>query len=274
MRIILLTCLALTVTGCASDRPKFRGPGDGHGGPGMGHGGPGMRAEAGPPGRLFISPMGEPFRTERGQGDPDDLWFKAADTNGDGKLSPDEFAHDAARFFAVLDRGHDGEIDPDDIEYYETVLVPEIRVSGADGPARGGRGGGGGGGRRRSWRRRRRRHGRRRHGRWRHGGAAVAAADHSKPTTARAAARSSGPPAGRAPRATAISIIPEPVTAADTNLNRGVSPEEFDQAATKRFALLDKNGDGFLERDELPRVSGPSRPSGMVGHRPPAAQDQ
>src|SRR5258706_3593834 len=142
MRIILLACLALTVSGCATDKPRYRGgphAGMGHGGPGMGHGGPGMRAEGGAPGRLFISPMGEPFRTERGQGDPADLWFKAADTNGDGKLSADEFAHDAARFFAVLDRGHDGEIDPDDIEYYETVLVPEIRVSGADGPPRGGR---------------------------------------------------------------------------------------------------------------------------------------
>ncbi|MDB5706198.1 MAG: hypothetical protein JWN66_3314, partial [Sphingomonas bacterium] len=117
MRIILLTCLALAATGCASDRPRFRGPPEG-----MGRGGPGMRPD-GPPGRLFISPMGEPFRTERGQGDPEDLWFQGADTNGDGNLTPVEFAHDAARFFAVLDRNHDGEIDPDDIEYYETVLA-------------------------------------------------------------------------------------------------------------------------------------------------------
>ena len=40
--------------------------------------------------------------------------------------------------------------------------------------------------------------------------------------------------------------IPEPVVAADTNLNRGVSLQEFDIAAEKRFALLDRNGDGRL----------------------------
>ena len=55
-------------------------------------------------------------------------------------------------FFAVLDRGKDGEIDPDDITYYENVMVPEIRVmTGGRGPrmegserGRGGRGGGDG----------------------------------------------------------------------------------------------------------------------------------
>jgi Ca2+-binding EF-hand superfamily protein len=54
-------------------------------------------------------------------------------------------------------------------------------------------------------------------------------------------------------------------------MNRGVSPDEFDQAATKRFALLDKNGDGLLERDELPSVSGLSRMG--PGRRPPQAQE-
>ncbi|MEO9132221.1 MAG: EF-hand domain-containing protein [Sphingomonas sp.] len=75
--------------------------------------------------RLFISPMGEPFRADR---DPQYIWFDRADTNHDGALSRDEFDKDAARWFAVLDRKHDGEIDPGDIEYYETYLAPEIRV--------------------------------------------------------------------------------------------------------------------------------------------------
>lgn len=45
--------------------------------------------------------------------------------------------------------------------------------------------------------------------------------------------------------------IPEPVAAADSNFNRGVSALEFEQAATKRFPLLDTNGDGRLTLDEL-----------------------
>lgn len=48
----------------------------------------------------------------------------------------------------------------------------------------------------------------------------------------------------------------EPVTSADSNFNRGVSPEEFAQAAAKRFALLDKDGDGSLTQRELAGVRG------------------
>ena len=56
-------------------------------------------------------------------------------------LAPDirigEQTLDADRFFLRLDRGHDGEIDPDDIDYYETVLAPEIRTGGEGGMAAG-----------------------------------------------------------------------------------------------------------------------------------------
>jgi Ca2+-binding EF-hand superfamily protein len=45
--------------------------------------------------------------------------------------------------------------------------------------------------------------------------------------------------------------IPEPVAAADTNLNRGVSSLEFEQAAAARFQRLDTNHDGKLTLDEL-----------------------
>ena len=45
--------------------------------------------------------------------------------------------------------------------------------------------------------------------------------------------------------------IPEPVTAADSNLDRGVSAHEFETAAEKRFTLLDRNGDGRLTLPEL-----------------------
>lgn len=45
--------------------------------------------------------------------------------------------------------------------------------------------------------------------------------------------------------------IPEPVATADTNLDRGVSAQEFQVAAGKRFQLLDTNGDGRLTLAEL-----------------------
>ncbi len=63
--------------------------------------------------------------------------------------------------------------------------------------------------------------------------------------------------------------FPEPVTIADTNFNRGVDPAEFDRAADARFAMLDKNGDGRIERKELPRISsGPAGARGRPGAVP------
>jgi Ca2+-binding EF-hand superfamily protein len=47
---------------------------------------------------------------------------------------------------------------------------------------------------------------------------------------------------------------PEPVTSADSNWNRGVSPEEFRQAATRRFRLLDMNHTGKLTLAQLQEI--------------------
>lgn len=252
MRIILLTSLVLVTAGCASNpQPRFRhGPPGFRGGRGDGEG----RAERG---RLFISPMGEPIRAGRDGGDPQDTWFEQADINHDGALSRAEFSADAARFFKVLDRGHDGEIDPDDIDYYETVLVPEIRVGGAGaGASRAGGGGRSGGGHRGG--------GGRGGGGGRRGGGG-----------------SDGPDGGQSGGETRVTYgkqgaarfsyfdFPEPVTVADTNFNRGVDATEFQNAADVRFALLDKNGDGRVERKELPRISAtPSRSRGTRGRVP------
>lgn len=48
--------------------------------------------------------------------------------------------------------------------------------------------------------------------------------------------------------------IPEPVMAADMNFNRGVSAEEFRQAATTRFQLLDHSHSGRLTLGQLQGV--------------------
>jgi hypothetical protein len=118
------------------------GHGDGPGGHKGGPGGPGGRPMFG---GLFISPMGEPFRGEGGGEALVTTWFDAADADHDGRLTLIEFQRDALRFFRTLDTDKDGEIAPDELDHYETAIVPEIRVGG------GGEGGGrpGGGGRRR-----------------------------------------------------------------------------------------------------------------------------
>ncbi|MDB5703742.1 MAG: hypothetical protein JWN66_858 [Sphingomonas bacterium] len=253
MRIVLLTSLALITAGCAQNpQPRFRhGPPHGFR---AGNGGEG----AGLRGRLFISPMGEPFRGERGGGDPQDVWFENADTNHDGALSRAEFSADASRFFAVLDRGHDGEIDPDDIDYYETVLAPEIRVGGVGGAVAGGGGRGRGGGGHRGG-----------GGGGRGGGGGHRGGGGSGGSGDSGGAESGGETHTSYGKQGAARFsyfdFPEPVTVADTNFNRGVDPNEFQRAADARFALLDKNGDGKIERDELPRLSaGPA--GGWRGH--------
>lgn len=189
-------------------------------------------AMAAPGGRLFISPMGQPFRSEPGGPAPQDLWFNAADTDHDGSLSPAEFQADAKRFFAMLDVKGDGEIDPDDIEYYETVLAPEIRVRDFSGMQR----------------------------------SAASEFEGGEDTTRRDAS------ANRVRQGAArysYFDYPEPVIVADRNFNRGVDPAEFAFAANARFAVLDKNGDGKIAHDELPKlVAGPApgRGGGGGGH--------
>jgi hypothetical protein len=259
MRRILIATLLLATAGCASGggghRPDFRHrpPGGGPGGPG----GPGQWG-GGPRGRLFVSPMGEPFRGAPGAGAPQDLWFAGADANHDGALTLAEFDADAARWFAVLDRGHDGEIDPEDIDYYESNLLPEIRTGGGGGGMSGGGGMRGGGGHRGGG-----------HGRGGGGGGMPGRGDGP----GGGMDGNVGPDSGASSRAPqrdtmgkqgaarfAYLDYPEPVTAADRNFNRGIDAQEFERAADDRFALLDTNGDGRLEQSELPHLSaGPGR---------------
>ncbi len=80
---------------------------------------------------FFISPSGEPFRTSATPGpSPIEQWFNGADTNHDGAIDHDEFLADAMRFFAVLDRDHDGMISGFENQYYEVRIAPEITVGG------------------------------------------------------------------------------------------------------------------------------------------------
>ena len=200
-------------------------------------------------GRLFISPMGEPFRPEGRDESGLAEWFHQADRNHDGQLTLDEMQADAERFFALLDVNHDGEIDPDEIERYETVVAPEISsephfsVAQTDGGApQGGRRGGG----------------------HRRGGGSGGGGVRFHP-------RDMDPHQGAA--RFGLLDLPEPVTAADTNFNRGVSLEEFKQAAGQRFLALDLDHHGYLTLDGLQRIrpAPPAQPNRnpSTGNPPP-----
>lgn len=252
MRVFLLgTLIAAAVAGSAvaqSGPPEGPPPGDGRGPPPMG-GRPGG-------GRLFLSPMGEPFRSTPGGPAPQDAWFAGADANHDGALNEDEMIADAMRFFALLDQRKDGEIDPDDIDRYEQVLAPEIRTGGMAAM-----GGGGGGGRR---------------GRGEGGppggggGGPPGGGAGGPPEGAEGGARAGGRRRGGSDGPQGAALFgylpyPEPVTVADRNLNRGVDPVEWRKAAVQRFAMLDTNQDGRIEKGELPRLASGRGPRGKDG---------
>lgn len=161
-------------------------------------------------GRPFISPMGEPFWAATREDSGLAAWVRAADTNHDGQVTLDEMKGDADRFFALLDVDGDGEIAPDEITRYETVVAPHISDA-------------------------------------------------------------SGQSAARLD----LLGMPEPVTAADTNFNRGVSREEFRQAAGQRFVALDLDHHGYLTLAGLQsiRPAAPARPNRQVTPVEPPRDD-
>jgi len=182
-----------------------------------------------------MSPMGEPFVSQNGE-DGLTLWFRQADRNHDGFITQDEMRADAQRFFTTLDTDHDGEIDPDETAHYEQIIAPEVRTGLLSAPqtlaADGSRQGASSGGRRGSH-----------HGGGRHYGAA---ANFD-------AGLGGGDDEARAGRFGLLQI-PEPITSADADFNRGVSAVEFQNAAAERFRLLDINHSGRLTLPELQNI--------------------
>jgi hypothetical protein len=169
-----------------------------------------------PGGSLFLSPMGEPFRSGQPAADNVGTWFAAADRDGDLALTQMEVREDAARFFALIDADRDGELEMVEIGRYENEIAPEVQV-GLQMRATG-------------------------VGDWR-GGRRRKVLVYERGLDG--AARFS------------FLNIPHPVMAADSDMNRGVSREEFAQAAAERFGLLDKDRDGRLARAELPPLPQP-----------------
>lgn len=171
-------------------------------------------AGCGPPfARVYIAPMGQPFRSD-GFRDPMKAWFDQADADHDGRVTLAELQADADRFFTTLDRDSSGEIDPEEMSNYENVVAPEIKLyqRGQD---------------------RRPRTGRQKH-------------------EAKAAARlRANYEAPYGAGVWASLNIPQPIVAADFDLNRGVSRAELAQAAANRWPQLDTAHRGYLTYDML-----------------------
>jgi hypothetical protein len=168
---------------------------------------------------LFVAPSGKPYRGQPGDPYPVAAWFAEADADHDGKVSRAEFRANFMAYFDVLDTNHDGEIDPDEIDHYESAILPEVHMN----PVTFG------------------------------GYSTDPSADDSNGDA------SSGPsqvpdehPGGAA--LFGFFATPEPLLAMDTNFNRGISRSEYASAADRAFRALDPQNHGYLTLDALPRT--------------------
>jgi EF hand len=245
-----LALSALVLIGaCATEHGRHRhgrhGDWRGEGQPGGG--GPGAARRQ----MLFISPMGEPFRAanpgERGV----DLWFAAADADGDGAISHDEFLANAAAFFTKLDANQDGSATSAESSALWAREAPEVIGAIDEGPVREGnpvsegrRGGHGGRGRR--------------------GGGGGGGYPGGEGGERGEGGGEGGPEGGgvgeramamreRGEGAQPFGLLgdAEPVMSCDSDFSRRVTAEEFTTCATERFAQLDLNHDGRFTRDEI-----------------------
>lgn len=169
-----------------------------------------------PPGlNVFYSPSGQPFRAKGTEAYPAAVWFSRADQDKDGKISHEEFLFDGMAFFMTLDTNKDRIVNSPENTRYETEIAPEItRID-----------------------------------------PRITQPKNIKP-------RTDDPINGNVYNARYIKRIqgasqyglidePQPVRAADANLDFRVTDAEWVAVSDQRFAILDANGDGFLTADEL-----------------------
>ena len=196
--------------------------------------------------QLFISPAGEPFRTPRGEPYPVAIWFARADTDHDGIIDREEFVADALAFNARLDTDHDGFIDGFEVADYEKNVAPEI-LSPLD--------------------------------RGDESHRAVVTDIGRKPFIGLPKAVDRGVAYGSSRNGAGLyGLINEvqPVMAQDSDLDRRIDIKEVVIAARDRFRILDKDGDGKLTLDTLPRTpfqaileAPPPKDTGKRRGRPP-----
>ena len=193
----------------------------------------------------FISPMGEPFRARTTADDTLARWFAEADRNHDGILTVDEMQADADRFFTTLDTDHDGEIGPEELVHYEWEVAPEIQVNSRT---------------------------RRQPGEQSASSQQKGESDDRGIERRGRRARNSGGLQGAARYG--LLNIPEPVAAADSDFNRGISRSEFREAAVARFQLLDTSHQGRLGLAQLQALRAAALAAGGAKRREDAADQR
>ncbi|HWU48811.1 MAG TPA: EF-hand domain-containing protein [Asticcacaulis sp.] len=172
--------------------------------------------------QVFFSPSGQPFRAAPGKPYPTMDWFNAADADHDGKISHDEFVADAMRFFDALDLNHDGYINSPENTRYENQVAPEIQLMDP-----------------------------------RIQQPKVIQHDYDADMDAN---QDQEPNGGKYIKqivgASQYGLIdePQPIRAADANFDFRVSKDEWLAASNQRFAILDRNRDGFITANELPQT--------------------
>jgi hypothetical protein len=188
---------------------------------------------------LFLSPMGEPFRPKHApaapapapipgdaaQDDPVRGWFDQADRNHDGRIDIAELMLDADRFFALLDKDHDGQLLPEEVAAYEDS-VPELRTYQARTPRDGSRED------RKEQKRERQ--------------------AQARPPKLKSG--ESGYDGAMGAGRFAFLNIPNPVASADADINRAVDRDEFRRAAADRFRQLDPAQKKALTLADLPKT--------------------
>ena len=158
-------------------------------------------------------------------------WFRAADKNADGKLDHAEFVADAAAFFTILDVNSDGALSHQEVARYEQRIAPEI-IEGRI---------------RTSW------IGARlwlaqleRPGPIDPGGDQPSDDDDKKPPPLDESLQGAAP----------YNLLgePEPVLAADLDLNGVITRKNFLKLANMHFQTLDTGGRGYLTLATLPKT--------------------